>query len=250
MAVQDGFARALADLWARDGIVVEECDPAALAERVAASCAAGAEGPKLASELLTRSGVRRQWNDILRRDRAAALATRIRPHVTEPLLDVMAGDGSICRALADLGVTGLAATERPGDYADSVLPPHVRFRPFDDTLDLAQFEATTALLSTVLHHEPYPVRLLDALAATPIQRWIVVENCVLPEFSHAFHQFTDRFFNHCLNDFGVPCVNQHRTLDEWIGLLTAYGEVSVIDAAFAVPGIPFPYSLLVVTRQE
>ena len=117
-----------------------------------------------------------------------------------------------------------------------------------DTLDLAQFKASSALLSTVLHHEPNPVDLLDALASAGIPRWLVVENCITPEFSPQFHQFTDRFFNSCLNEFEVDCVEQHRTLEEWVGLLTSYGSVTVIDEAFTVPGIPFPYSFLLVNR--
>jgi hypothetical protein len=244
MTVEEEFARALAQLWARDGITLE--DPDDLARAVAASCAAGDEGALAASSLLVRTGVRARWNDILRRDRAAALAARVHPLVTEPLLDVLAGDGSVCCALSDLGVRRLAATERSGDYGETVLPSHVTFRPFAGDLDLAQFGAATALISTVLHHEPDPVRLLEALARAAIPRWIVVENCVTPEYSRPFHRFADRFFNNCLNEFAVECVDEHRTLVEWTDLLARHGDVTVVDAAFAVPGIPFPYSLLLV----
>lgn len=238
------FGRAMAAMWARDGIVTDE--GGALATTVAASFAAGEDSAASASTLLIRSGVRARWNDVLRRDRAAVLAARIRPLVAEPLLDVLAGDGSVCRALADLGVTRLAATERSGAYADSVLPPEVPFQPCDGDLDFTRFAASTALLSTVLHHEPDPVRLLDALARAAVPRWIVVENCVTPEYSRPFHRFADRFFNHCLNEFAVDCVEQHRTLVEWTDLLARYGSVTVVDESFAVPGIPFPYSLLIV----
>ena len=243
--MQEDFGRALAELWARDGIVADGRD--ALAQSVAASFASGNEGIKAATEMLGHSSVRAQWNAILRRERAAALAERIRPLVSGVLVDVLSGDGSVCRALSDLGVGPLSATERIGDYPESVLPGHVSFRPFDDNLDLAEFGASTALVSTVLHHERDPRRLLDALTSIP--RWIVVENCVTPRFSREFHRWTDVFFNACLNEFGVGCVEQHRTLDEWTQLLASYGTVSIIDEAFTVPGIPFPYSLLVVTRQ-
>jgi hypothetical protein len=246
LSVQEAFGRALADLWARDGIAPQE--PRALASTVAASFAAGDAGVSMASDLLVRTGVRERWNEVLRRDRAAVLAKRIHSLVKEPLLDVLAGDGSVCCALSDLGVARLAATERPGDYPESLLPPHVPFRPLTDTLDLAQFDASTALLSAVLHHEPDPVGLLDMLAEAGIPRWIVVENCVTPEFSRPFHQFADRFFNNCLNEFGVHCGDQHRTLDEWTNLLAHYGSIGVVDRSFTVPGIPFPYSLLVVSR--
>ena len=246
MLVHEAFGRALAELWMRDEVLTHE--PGVLAERVAASFASGEAGVRAASELLVRSGVRARWNETLRCDRAAALAARIRPLVAEPLLDVLTGDGSICRALSDLGVARLAATERCGEYPESCLPPDVLFRPFDDEMDLGQFGASTALLSTVLHHEPDPVRLLDALARTDIPRWIVVENCVTPEFSRSFHQVADQFFNTCLNEFGVHCGDEHRTIGEWTELLARYGAVAVIDGAFTVPGIPFPYSLLVVNR--
>jgi len=245
--VSQAFGRALAELWGRDGIVVEE--PAALAGAVAASFAAGEEGAKTAADLLVRSGVRARWNDVLRQDRSRALAARIRPLIAGRLLDVLSGDGSICRALSDLGVGALSATERSGDYTESVLPAHVPFVAFSDDLDLAQFNASTALLSTVLHHEPDPVRLLEALAQAGIPRWIVVENCVTPQFSRRFHKLADRFFNTCLNECGIHCVDQHRTLDEWANLLSRFGRVSVVDESFTVPGIPFPYSLLVVGRE-
>jgi hypothetical protein len=249
MLVKEEFSKALEELWARDSILVD--DAAALATTISSSFAAGGDSARAAADLLMRSGVRAQWNDVLRRDRAAVLAKRIRPHVIEPMLDVLAGDGSVCCALADLGVGSLAATERSGDYAeDPHLPPCVEFKPFTDDLDLGQFNASTALLSTVLHHEPDPIRLLEALAKANIGRWIVVENCVTPQFSRPFHQFADRFFNNCLNEFGVHCVEQHRTLDEWADLLKSYGTVTIVDDAFTVPGIPFPYSLLTVTRHS
>jgi hypothetical protein len=98
----------------------------------------------------------------------------------------------------------------------------------------------------VLHHEPDPVHLLDALARAAIPRWIVVENCVTAEYSRPFHRFADRFFNNCLNEFDVRCVDQHRTLDEWTTLLTRYGRVTIVDESFVVPGIPFPYSSMIV----
>ena len=243
-SVPRAFARAIAELWARDGIAADE--PDALAEAVAVSFAAGEDRARTAADLLIRSGIRAQWNDVLHRRRAAALAARIRPLVAEPLLDVLAGDGSVCRALSELGVARLAATERTGAYAESALPPAIAFRPFTEHLDFAQFGASTALLSTVLHHEADPIRLLDALAGAAVPRWIVVENCVTEQYSRPFHRFADRFFNNCLNAFDVPCVEQHRTLEEWTDLLARYGTVTVVDAAFIVPGIPFPYSLLTV----
>jgi hypothetical protein len=246
MALPERFGRALVQLWARDGIVAD--DREGLARMVANAFASGDDGVRAASQMLARSGVAAQWNAILRRDRASALAARIRPLLDGTLLDVLAGDGSVCRALSDLGVAGLSATERTGDYVESVLPSHVTFKPFPRTLDLTEFDASTGLLSAVLHHEPDPVALLDALARTNIQRWIVVENCVTPEFSRPFHEFADRFFNTCLNQFGVHCVEQHRTLDEWTTLLSAYGTVSVVERDFTAPGIPFPYSLLLIGR--
>lgn len=247
MKVEEAFARALAELWARDGIEVAE--PLALAGAVATTFAAGDE--RAAAALLDRSGVRAQWNRVLCRDRSRELAARIHPHVAEPLLDVLAGDGSVCEALSALGVDRMAATERSSDYeeyGESRLPPRVHFEPFSDDLDLGQFKASTALLSAVLHHEPVPLHLLDALARAPIPRWIVIENCVTRKYSPDFHAFADRFFNTCLNDIGIHCGDQHRTLDEWVGVLQAYGSVTVVTDAFEVPGIPFPYSLLVVRR--
>ena len=244
MSVERAFGKALADLWTRDGIAVDE--PLTTARAVAAAFAAGDDGTRAAAALLTRSGVRAQWNRVLRYDRARALASRIHPLGSEPLLDVLAGDGSVCEALSQMGIRRLSATERVGQYAQPRFPRHVRFEPFSDSLDLAQFRASTALVSAVLHHEPVPSRLLDALADAGLSRWLIVENCVTPTFTRAFHEFADRFFNTCLNDVGVHCGTEHRTLDQWVALLTSYGEVTVAADYFDVPGIPFPYSLLVV----
>lgn len=248
MSVEDAFGQALADMWMRDGIEVVE--PFTLASDVVTTFSSGGGGPAEASETLAYSGVRAEWNRVLRRDRARALASRIRPLVAEPLVDVLSGDGSVCNALSDLGIASLSATERPGDYGTSRLSARVRFQPFSETLDLAQFQASTALLSTVLHHEPAPTRLLDALARAAIPRWIVIENCVTPAFSRSFHQLADRFFNTCLNEIGIHCGDEHRTLDEWAVMLRSYGNVTVVTESFTVPGIPFPYSLLVVDRGE
>lgn len=247
MSAHQAFARSVAQLWARDGIAGEEA--ASLADSVTAAFALGGASVRVASEMLSRSGVRDKWNDVLRHDRAAALAAKIAPFATGPVLDVLSGDGSVCRALAELGVTGLAATERIGGYAESVLPPSVPFVPFSDDLDLGQFHARTAVISAVLHHEADPVRLLDSVARANIPRWVVIENCVTAECSRDFHQFADMFFNNCLNDFDVHCGDEHRALDEWTDLLSRYGNVEIVEDFFSAPGIPFPYSLLVVTTQ-
>lgn len=249
MPVEEAFGRALAEMWLRDGIQIEE--PFTLAHAVAVTFARGASGPAEAGALLARSGVRAQWNRVLCHDRSRVLASRIGPLVAEPLLDVLAGDGSICEALSAAGFTRLSATERRGEYdnyGETRLPAHVEFQPFSEDMDLAPFGASTALVSAVLHHERAPSRLLDALAHADIPRWIVVENCITPEFSPEFHAFADRFFNTCLNDIGVHCGDEHRALTEWVALLAAYGTVTVVAESFAVPGIPFPYSLLVVDR--
>jgi hypothetical protein len=247
MPVEEEFSRALAQLWMRDGIVVD--DALALATTVTAMFADGADGQRAAAALLKESGIRAQWNLTLSRDRARALASRIRPLTTEPLLDLLSGDGSICEALSELGVARLSATERSHDYAgygDSRLPGHVQFEPFSIDLDLSRFNASTALVSTVLHHEPEPIRLLDSLARSGIPRWIVIENCITAEFTGPFHEFADRFFNTCLNDIGIHCGQEHRSLTEWSDLLKTYGTVTVVADSFSVPGIPFPYSILVV----
>lgn len=245
-ATIDAFGRALAQLWRRDDIGGD--DAAAFAGVVAMDFAEGGRRADLAAARLIDSGIRARWNAVLRYGRATALAGRIRPLVDGPLVDILAGDGSVLAALSDLGVGELSATERISDYGDSFLPAHVRFCPFTDDLDLNQFGASTALLSTVLHHEPDPARLLDSLARTSISTWIVVENCVTPEFTRPFHRFADEFFNRCLNQFGLDCVDEHRTLAEWADWLATYGAVEVVDPEFTVPGIPFPYSTLVVRR--
>lgn len=249
-SVLDHFQEILPRLWRWSDISVE--DPSAMASTLRKLLER--DGPKSqeAAALLRESGTRTSWNEAFAIKRSKMLADWFAPFIHPPLLDVLAGDGSVTCALADLGISPIAATERLDDYANLPTVQHS-----DVTIDrhpsegqIGSLDAHTVLICTVLHHEPDPVALLDRLDKQAGSRWLVVENCLEAGFDEAFHQFVDLFFNCCLNEIDIPCVEQHRSPQAWRQLLSEYGTVVHDEARFDVPGIPFPYRLYVVDRNN
>ncbi len=242
------FERRIGYLWSRDGLEIR--DPEGLAHVL--SLALAEEGPAspTGNELLKRSGVWSEWNRVLASERSAALARWVAPHLQPPVLDVLGGDFTVLRALVDKGLeaSSCIGCERRSAYdaAWDELPFPVYDVP--DPLELPSRQYQTALVCTVLHHEPDVRRLLDMLAAGPAQRWVVIENACDSENSEAFHLFIDEFFNRCLNTFDVPCVPQHRTVAQWCELLGNYGQASFAGVIQDVPGMPFPYQMFIVDR--
>ncbi|MEU3563668.1 hypothetical protein [Kitasatospora sp. NPDC006786] len=208
------------------------------------------EGFATAASVLAQSGVRREWNRVLSQERSAFLASWLRSYLQVPVLDVLGGDFSVLRALvaAGLPADGVAGCERPDAYQVDWATQPFQVHRVKPGVVLPPGPFRSLLISTVLHHEPDPGRLLEAAARTGARRWVVVENCVDGANSEAFHLFVDQFFNRCLNNFDVPCVEQHRTVEQWREVLGGYGKVVHEETRTDVPGMPFPYTLLVVDR--
>jgi hypothetical protein len=245
--VYDQFEDELIELWRRDDIVVP--DPVGVARLLRHLLESnGLEAPA-ARVVLAQTGIRRQWNHIFAVERARRLAEELRPFLEPPVLDVLAGDCTVSQALIRHGIRALRAVERLWQYPDvdwsgtGVVVSDIDSGPW-----CGQGERT-ALISAVLHHEPDPVALLEELAnSSPARRWVIVENCIDSRYGHEFHRFMDEFFNRCLNQFHCSCVPEHRTAEEWIDVLTRYGRVSGYRELRNIPGIPFPYQVLVVHR--
>lgn len=242
------FQRRIRDLWERDGFRVSNPDDViALLGLFLES-----EGPSSpnAARLLELSGGRREWNRVFATDRAHAVARWAAPYLMPPVLDVLGGEFTVLRALADqrLPAAAFIGCERRSAYDTNWSELPFPVYPVPDPVVLPPVPYRTAFVSTVLHHEPDPGQLLAALAAGPADRWVVIENAVDPDNSEEFHLFADVFFNSCLNKFDVPCVPQHRTVAEWQELLDQYGRVTLAKVMADVPGMPFPYQMFIVDR--
>ena len=242
----DLFEERMRQIWQRDAFDVADPDGTARLVRLLL----GREGFGATSSVLARSGVRAEWNRVFARQRSRFLADWLHPYLIVPVLDVLGGDFTVLRALVDNGLSprSTLGCERSDAYETdwSGLPFPVRDVPAD--LCLPAGPHGTALVCTVLHHEPDVRALLDAIDRTDAVRWVVVENCLDPQNSESFHLYVDEFFNHCLNTFNVPCVPQHRSAEDWRELLGRYGVVTVEETRADVPGMPFPYTLFVVDR--
>jgi hypothetical protein len=245
--VFDQLERELTDLWRRDRITVD--DPAGTARLLRHLLEDGGVEAAGARELLRRAGIRRRWNRLFAVARAGFLAEQLAPLLLPPVLDVLAGDCTVSRALVELGVHPVRAVERLWQYPD-VNWSEVGL-PISDISSPGWSDdgERTLLLCTVLHHEPDPVTLLNDLAESSLaRRWVIVENCVDARYGPDFHRLIDEFFNRCLNQFLCACVPEHRTATEWAGLLGKYGAVGGYRELPIVPGLPFPYQIFVVQR--
>jgi hypothetical protein len=245
-AALDRFESRIRALWTRDRFDLPDCPGQARLIRLLLEMEG--TGSPSAARILADSGIRARWNTVFAEDRSATLAQWLGPELSTPWLDLLAGDFTLTRALAQTGNPPAVAVERrcayPTDWAVQPFPvrdlaelPALRREPFG-----------AALVCTVLHHEPDPATLLEALGELDCARWVVVENCLDEDNDEAFHLLVDEFFNGCLNSFDVPCVPQHRVAAEWVGMLSRYGEVRSCGRRQDVPGIPFPYEAFVVER--
>jgi hypothetical protein len=245
VAVLDQFEDTLPRLWAWSKMEVDDPAKAAGILRRLIQC----EGPcsRGAARFLVESGIRIRWNEAFALHRAHVVAEWVAPHLTAPLLDVLAGDLSVTRQLVMRGLAPITATERLAHYQEYLYHDDIELLDHPDHGDLPG-QASSVLMCTVLHHEPEPRRLLDRIAEKQVDRWVIVENCLELEYGGEFHTFMDLFFNSCLNNIGIPCVDEHRTSGEWRGLFANYGKVVLEDARWEVPGIPFPYRMFVIAR--
>ncbi len=236
--IYDQLEDELSVLWRRDRIADDPAGSARLLRHLLEQ--SGVEGIAPRS-MLRRTGIRRRWNTIFAADRPQRLAADLGPLLDPPVLDVLAGDCRLSRALVDRGVWPLQAVERLWQYPEvdwsGVGVPVCEI----DSPGWCHQVERTLLVCAVLHHEPDPVALLDELArSSPARRWVVVENCVDSRYGHAFHRFIDEFL--------CSCVPEHRTAVEWIDVLGRYGEVDGYRELPDVPGLPFPYQVFVVER--
>lgn len=237
--VAGDFAGRMALVFERD---LHRAEAAELATSIGAALAEEGPSSKTGRRLLRESGVRDTWNRVFAEQRSAAVAAAIRPHVRGRVVDLLAGDATVAAALRELGCRDISCWERRGAYPE---PPRLPVSPFEELLTVRP-AADTVLMVTVLHHEKSAPELLDQARELGARRWVVVENCVSETVSDHLHEFADIFFNTCLNEFDVDCTTEHRTLEAWCELLGGHGTVAHAGDLGRVPGMPFPYELIVV----
>lgn len=175
------FSEALRLLFVRDDL-----GDAAEMESVARQIARFSPRSAQVRNILDESGLRRRWNRVLGVSRASVLAQWIRPHVVAPVVDILAGDGTVAAELVRCGIDDVLATERLGAYATWNAP--VALIPHGQPLP---GRIKTALLCAVLHHEPDPLELLEYARATGATRWVIVENCIDDNFDADLHLTID-----------------------------------------------------------
>ncbi|MEV8537105.1 hypothetical protein [Streptomyces sp. NPDC051211] len=203
--------------------------------------AGGFRSPEV-KDWLARTGIGAAWNTALDEGRPRSVAPYLTPLLTGRTVDVLSGSGTLTAALAR--TSPVDAYERAGAYPDA---PAVPTRPLDHLWPTGPGVYDTALFATVLHHEPDPAALVEAvLTSLRPTRLVIVENCLSETVSNEFHDFMDDFFNLCLNDFDVDCPGEHRTVEGWLDFLGRYGRTRLVHRLDDVTGIPFPYEVFTV----
>jgi hypothetical protein len=242
------FERDVAALLARDGLTG---DPAGAAGLLRVLITAEGVASPSARAILADSGIRDRWNDSFATGRACAVAEWVAPWLAGSgrVLDLLAGDCLLTGRIAEAANSRITATERLDHY--SRIAPH----PAVDLVDHRLVESgaralrgDTVLMCAVLHHEDNPAALRDLATATEARRFVVVENCVDDDYGPDFHLLMDLFYIRCLNEFGSSCTREHRTVAQWQEFLRGFGDLVHVDTKYPVPGLPFPYQLLVFQR--
>jgi len=208
-----------------------------------------AKGPAAYSiihDFLVGHGIQHRWNGIFHHCRSAAMAQWLLPHVRGNLIDLLCGNGRIGGILADLGIPTILSERGP--VRDSY-PVFETSRPWLEYDVLANETVSrsydTVLLSTALHHEPVPEQLLQLGLKLASSRVIIVENCIEADLSPEMHMLVDDFFNYCLNKTPLPCPAQHRSANDWSGMLEGRARIIFSDRRDSMPGIPLSHHLLV-----
>lgn len=196
------------------------------------------------------NGIGDKWNAVLFRERSECIASWIAPFVFGNMLDMLCGDGSVGSQLALIG-KHVTLTEREESYNFDHSKHELPFLTVDTltkSSTLPCFE--TVLLSTVLHHESNPELLLSLAAKIARRRIIIVENCLENSNPTDFQLVMDIFFNHCLNQTSLYSPGHHRSAEDWVSLVSLYGNVCSIDRRENIPGIPLSHHLIVIDVEK
>ena len=229
----------------------EFCLKSKLARRLSAQivrtcCTESALGFANNSRLHGLGRLQCEWSELLRKHRSQVLAEWLARHSVGSVLDLLCGEGHVGERLAERGFP-VALSERTNAYNCARDEHPVQFRPFEELEASSNSQAyDTVFLCTVLHHEPNPARLIATAVRLARRRIIVVENCIDEQTPAQIHSLMDSFFCRFLNHFDIACPEQHRSINDWILLLSHYGRITAIDHKKALPGIPLPHDLIAI----
>lgn len=200
---------------------------------------------EIASALET-SGVREQWNAVLRATRSEVIAEWVAPYFVGSLLDLLCGEGRVGKCIAESGID-VTLAEREGAYSHVKQQRQLPYFPLNKlvkTLPTLKFDCV--LLCTVLHHEFDPEAMLSLGVQFARKRLILIENCLEPENPNDYQILVDIFFNHCLNQTTLDSPASHKSLHDWVECAARYGDIIKTDRKETIPGIPLSHNLIVV----
>jgi hypothetical protein len=204
----------------------------------------GSNGSAKVFRLLKDSQLRKVWNETFATKRSAEIANWIVPYYQGNVLDLICGDGKVGQQIINLGnQVDFCDRHHWQSYNNSRF---INYENFDQISSECKID--TALLITVLHHQPNPELLLQQ-AFNIANRVIVVENIVTEYFDHELHRLFDEFANNGLNQSGDATPNNHKTIEVWRDILNLRGEVIFEDFKSIIPGVPLPHQLYVINRR-
>ncbi len=101
----------------------------------------------------------------------------------------------------------------------------------EDKIPLANEEADTTILYTVLHHASDPKHLLEEAARITRQRLVIKEAYIDEEDIRMTNSFFDWFYNRIIGDEDITVPLNFLKVEEWKKLLASYG-FNVIETEY------------------
>lgn len=203
------------------------CLDRALSQRLSAEAAAmlatgGLDAAGALRARLAEWDIDRQWAQLLREERAQALADWVEPYARGTVVHLCAPDKLLCERLSHMGCPAVVAGR---DGADGM--------PLCDTV----------LLTSSLSAATDADEMLGEVARSPATRLILIEAVVEEGSSSDLHALFDGVFERCLGQPPRGHVRR-RTAEEWLALTERHGRVAALERWESVPGVPLPHALI------
>lgn len=238
-----GFGERLGAVLRRD-----LCLDSSLSKRLAAEgtemlATGGVDALEALRARLAEWDIGAQWGQLLRDERAQALAEWVDPYVRGTVLHLLCGDGLVGERLSELGPPVLLVDREGG--CPVTLRGHALAWPGSLGAEGELPLCDTVLLCTAMHAEEEPDAVLEAVARSSARRLVLVEQVVEDGGPAQLHLLMDLFFERCL---GAPVRRSRgrRTAEEWLAACERRGRVAALERWESVPGVPLPHALIAV----